>query len=214
MQLKDAKTSTGSFSKAGINQLFLTSWAIADSPYGKQLALDFTDNIGETPRTYKAWVPFKQEFKDEHGGIFKNKLYQYVDVLAAFVGKEKAEQRWNEVGDTMFAVDFDNNDKEAVQSFEEKFVADLFSIIPTNYSTLPINVVLHYTLGKDGKWYLQIPKYKDNKWNVPFGLNPVVSEILIMERPDGTPSRVVTEHEDAPVTVEARQELPGEDLPF
>jgi len=220
MQLKNAPQSTGSsfLEVPGVNAMYLVSWSIAENPNkqgAKQLEMVFSNRNGETPQTYKGWMSFNGAFTEDKSGLFLNKLSQYVDVIVPFVGKDEAAAHYDKIMATLLEESFDESDMEAVQNFEEKFVSQLFSVIPEN-SDKKINVVLHYRRNKtSGKWFLNVPYYNENvvgkKWCFPFGANPSIGDTLVLVRPEEQQEVV---HQEVEPTQEVRQELPGEDLPF
>ncbi len=169
------------FQTGGINFLFLKDWAVEDGQFGRQVLMQFSPNIGaEKEKIYKAWIGFSKKFEDKNAGLFTQKLRQLIPVLASFIGLDAAEARYQVVKDKLFAEDLDNNDDDAVKAFHERFLLAMFKAIPANFSTIPIEVVLSY----NSAGYLNIPNYKDNGWELPFGLDPHVGVNLLMKKPE------------------------------
>lgn len=187
MQLKNAKKFKSI--QPGINAMKMTEWSITESTYGKQLFVKFGYEIntkdGLITKEQQYWNPFKAAYTGEHDqakmdsftSMFATKLEEYVGVLAAYIGVPAAKKHQAAIEAVLFEQNIDIFDKTSVQNFEEQYIVELFKAFPANYTQMPINVVLHY----NGQ-YLNIPKYKDNSYKIPFGLNPVLGDNLVYSK--------------------------------
>lgn len=187
MQLKNAKKFKSL--QPGINVMKMVEWSITESTYGKQLFVKFGYEIntkdGVVLKEQQYWNPFKaayagdqdQKKMDSFSSMFATKLEEYVGVLAAYIGVPAAKKHQTAIESVLFEQNIDIFDKDSVQNFEEQYIVELFKAFPANYTQMPINVILHY----NGQ-YLNIPKYKDNSYKIPFGLNPVLGDNLVYSK--------------------------------
>jgi hypothetical protein len=214
MQLKNAKKFKSL--QPGINVMKMTEWSITESTYGKQLFVKFGYEIntkdGVVLKEQQYWNPFKANYTGEQDAkkmdsftsMFAQKLEEYVDVLAAYIGVPAAKKHQAAIEAVLFEQNIDIFSKDSVQNFEEKYISELFKAFPANYTQMPINVILHYNGA-----YLNIPKYKDNSYKIPFGLNPILGDNLVYSKvePMSPFAQVSESSEDIPV-----EEIPVEDI--
>jgi hypothetical protein len=238
MQLKNAKKFKSL--QPGINSMKMTEWSITESNYGKQLFVKFGYEIntkdGIIQKEQQYWNPFKAPYTgepetgkmDSFMSMFAQKLEEYVDVLAAYVGVPNAKKHQAAIEAVLFEQNIDIFDKDSVQNAEEQYISELFKLFPADYTSRPINVILHY----NGQ-YLNIPKYKDNSYKIPFGLNPTLGNNLVYskaepmnpfaqasESSEDLHTEIPVEMEEIPVGLDPIPDVPGvtaanpDDLPF
>lgn len=202
---------TSNFS-AGVNKMFLQTWAIEEGNKGKQLYLEIIPEIGST-KTFKCWVPFQRAFTTDtvkESSYFRAKLRQYLGILENYVGEEKAQEVWTETLVALFSTKLDGTDQDALSNAEAKFITMLFKHLG-KYQEKELNVLLHY----NDAGFLNIPNYWTNKYNIPVGLNPIVADDLNMVKP--TRDFVPVEEEKLSNMAENTDETPAKDdadLPF
>jgi hypothetical protein len=183
MKFGDIPASGGSASYSfGVNPMYIQEWSITDGQYGKQLEIVFCPNPNaEKPRMFKSWTPLRGAFKSDQGYMFMSKISQYRGILDNYLGEELATEKFNAIKVALANVEFDNEDREQVQNLEEKIIKAIFKIVGEKLSE-PINVVLHFK----GE-YLNVPNYKENDYNLPFGLNPIMGKSLNSEKGQSAP---------------------------
>lgn len=169
--------------KVGLNQFFLKSFAIEEGQYGPQLLFEFAATSDENAKVFKHWFAFQQAFervdaaKDaQNARNFKGKLSQFKGFLNNYL--EFGEEVWQEVFNTAFANPFDETNPDAIAKVQKEFFKGIFAKLPKGFEKMPINVWLHYKGG-----YLNIPSYKENGYNLPFGKDPIEGKDLNFEKP-------------------------------
>ena len=197
--------------KVGLNQFFLKSFAIEDGQWGKQLLLEFAPTNEENAKVFKYWWAFQQVFESGNvskAQMFKGNLFKFKDFISNYV--ENGGDVLQEIFNTVFSKPVDETNQDTLDKVQTEFFKGIFAKLPKGFEKMPINVWLHYKGG-----YLNIPSYKENGYNIPFGKDPIEGEDLNFEKPvrDNQPdqSEVVSETvenqvEDAPVN--------NGDLPF
>lgn len=213
----------------GVNTLFLKEASIdyTEQYTTYQLKLTFCTNpeVADSPTT-SCWVGFSKELgKDgkvekKHLDGFVTKLHKYLPLLASIIGETEANDWYANVkGTYLKSTQFDAADKASVQKLEKGFVELLLQAFPADYTTKPVEVVMHYVYStKNNAWYVNIPGVKENGWNLPFGLGAVVGDNLTLVKPTNTlpTSEELTSignTSDAP-TLEFSTPAEGDDLPF
>lgn len=168
----------------GKNFLPLVEWAVVEGSKGKSLFVKFDAPFGDKEHTFNTYLPFQWPYdssrgksENDWGFFFKKKLEDYRNILAAYTGKDVAEEVFQKLCAEAFKVDFDSTSQEAVNNFEERFVVDIFKHFPKNFKEMKIPVILSW-----GDTYIGIPSYKENKWNPTFGINPLVAYNLRMTK--------------------------------
>ncbi len=160
---------SGSTTQFGLNRMKLDSFIFEESKYGKQVKLVFTGDEyeynGETRVSKQTtWVPLVQVDRVKYLTSF---LSQFVDVLSA--AQENAEETWKEIKSKAPA--FDDKDQSSVDKIQEQVITKMLTPVLGQQ----VNVILHWVFSnKDGKWYLNIPSYKDNGYKLQFGNNPTL----------------------------------------
>lgn len=152
----------------GLNSFKFDSFVFEDSQYGRQVKFVFTrpGKDGED-FTQQTWFKlYDKTFDVKEAWKMTSKLDQFKDVLA--VVDDNVDESYQALCDG--APDFDENDVDSIIGFQEKFITKILEQVVGK----EVNVVMHYTLGKDGNWYLNIPSYKDNNYQLAFGKNPPV----------------------------------------
>lgn len=159
MKLTDVPESKGTFTQFGLNKFKFESFTIGDGQYGRQVTLIFTrpGKEEDKPFTQMTWYPLVNDVKD----YWKlGQLSQFKDVLA--VVDENYEETFEEL---RASIDFDENDLDSILKAQEGVITTILEKVVGQ----EVNVVLHYK----GE-YLNIPSFKDNKYQLTFGKNPIV----------------------------------------
>lgn len=153
----------------GPNTMTLQSYDITEGKYGKQIHFVFSKagavSKDGTPLTQQFWLQMSDAFTSEEGWKFMVKLQQFKDVIA--VKESNPDEFFAEVKKSAPA--FENTNQESVQNFQVNFLKKFIEPVLGEEMT----VLLHYK----GK-YLNIPSYKENNYELPFGKNPIQSSKL------------------------------------
>lgn len=173
----------GESSKFGLNSFKFDSFSFNEGEYESNkyvqgafvFSRSYQTQEGET-KDYKqtCWVRLKGITPTDSLWSLKTFLKQFVDV-AACVNPE-AQETFTELSNT--APEFDESNFESITNFQKSFLTKLLTPVLGS----DVNVVLHWKQGKDGKWYLNIPDYKENEYKLPFGQNPHIGGKLNKEK--------------------------------
>jgi hypothetical protein len=151
----------GSFLQFGLNQFKLDSFVLEDGQYGKQVKLIFTKPGKDKDITQQTWYQFVNKTIDaEKIWQFGNKLQQWKNVLAVV---DPSEEAWDEIFNSL--PEFEPDDLDSLFACQESLVSQVLQKVVGQ----EMNVVLHWK----GE-YLNIPSYKENGYNLTFGLFPTV----------------------------------------
>lgn len=165
MKLTDIPQSTGGNTlQFGLNTFKFDSFVVEDGQYGKQIKFVFSrPGKDDKDFTQQAWFQlYGKTFTAEDAWKMTSKLAQFKDVLA--VVEEDVDTAFNEMWAN--APDFDENDVDSIINLQEVFLTGLLEKVVGQ----DIQVVLHWK----GE-YLNIPTYKQNDYQLPFGKNPAVA---------------------------------------
>ena len=169
MNLKDVQSGAA----AGISTMTLTSFLKEEGQYGQQICFVFTggkNKDGEDVTT-KWWYALRGGFAEDKASLFVKNLQSFIGVLETV--DPNAYDVFQELKDN--SGDFDNNDNAETSEYEYRFIKKLVEPVIGK----EVKVVRHY----NDKGYLNIPKLKENDWNLPFGKNPIMGPNLRMTKP-------------------------------
>ncbi len=169
MKPSDIPESKGTFTQFGLNKFKFESFTIGDGQYGKQITFIFTRPGKEEGKDFSQtfWYQLiNKPIPVDKLWTLRNKIFEFKDVLA--VVDENYEETFTEAWAN--APEFDESDADSLAEFQINFLTPVLEKVAGQ----EVNVILHWTLGKDGSYYLNIPSYKENDYKLPFGKNPIV----------------------------------------
>lgn len=166
MKLTDVPQTNGGGNSLqfGLNTFKFDSFVVEDGQYGKQIKFVFSrPGKDDKDFTQQTWFQlYNKTFTADEAWKMTSKLSQFKDVLA--VVEEDVDTAFNEMWAN--APDFDENDVDSIINLQEVFLTGLLEKVVGQ----DIQVVLHWK----GE-YLNIPTYKQNNYQLPFGKNPAVA---------------------------------------
>jgi hypothetical protein len=200
--------------KPGLNPFFLNEYTVEKGgAYGDQIKFSFVHpESTDTKQTW--WLPYPNPKKVTKSGMqnmFGHFIQHIQYIVEQYVGADKASAQMDKV-DTNWdkkKVEVDFTDRDSVWAACDFFQEHMLKILPADYNTVLIQVLLHYVPGKGeylGKFFLNMPKLAANEFNIPFGLAPVVAV-----DPD-TLVKPVTEEGETPQVEDEEPERPDDGL--